>query len=174
MNCEHSWQHTYYSSWSKIFFWGIPFIYPLCSYDPLRCVHVLMCDMPACLDCGIEQVQLQCWFGAKKKNYCRCKQNGYPKDGDIKCHTTLGRKSPIAEQSGAVERSMAKWEWSDQSWTEVSAEATPPLPSGAYRNRRSKKAEKILSSTRYLPVTWHHHAGCRKGGKKSEGRPFKV
>lgn len=48
----------------------------------------------------------------------------------------------------------------------MSGGATPPLPLGAYRNWRSKTTEKILSSTRYLAVTWHHRTGCMDRGKK--------
>lgn len=55
-------------------------------------------------------------------------------------------------------------------WTEV----TPPLPSGDCRNWRSRTEEKVLSSSRYLAVTWHRNLGCTEGQKKREERPWGV
>lgn len=51
----------------------------------------------------------------------------------------------------------------------MSSGATPPLPLGAYRNRRFKIGEKILSSTRYLAVTWHQNQNRVQEGR--EERP---
>lgn len=85
-------------------------------------------------------------------NYLKCKGNGFPIEGDMKCHTTRCRKSPIPGQHSGAKRGQMRV-----------VRPVPPIPLGAYRNRRSKTAKKILSSTRYLPVTWHHSARVHRG-----------
>lgn len=52
----------------------------------------------------------------------------------------------------------------------MSAGVSPPLPPGADRNRRSKTAEKILSSSRYLAVTQHHGTESKKVGEKGHSK----
>lgn len=72
--------------------------------------------------------------------------------GDIKCQT-------VEEPPNCAEQWSRSWTHKSGQTSPMSGGGTPPLPMGAYRNGRSRKAEKILSSPRYLAVTWHRSKG---------------
>lgn len=73
------------------------------------------------------------------------------------------------ESHNMGEQRSGSWPHESGQTSPMSSVATPPLPLGGYRNRRSKTGEKSLSSTRYLAVTWHHSTGRKKG--HCNGRP---
>lgn len=127
-------------------------IQPLCSFVVRTCMCTCVRGV------GVRHVLSQSWFIAKKRKQLECKEKDLLMEGDIKCHGTQCRKSPIAGQSSEAERGHMRVVRSVVDRGEWWSHPTPSLGS-PQRNKRSKTAEKILSSTRYLPVTWHHQSG---------------
>lgn len=75
-----------------------PLIQPLCSFVVCTCMCTCVRGV------GVRHVLSQSWFIAKKRKQLECKEKDLLMEGDIKCHSTQCRKSPIAGQSSEAER----------------------------------------------------------------------
>lgn len=76
-----------------------PLIHPLCSFVMCTCMCTCVRGV------GVRHVLSQSWFIAKKrKQQLECKEKDLLMEGDIECHTTQCKKSPLAGQSSEAER----------------------------------------------------------------------
>lgn len=73
----------------------------------------------------------------------------------------MGTSNPTAGQSSGPQHCHMRVVRPVPDGGEWWSHPTPPL--GVSKNRRSTTVEKILSSTRYLAVTWHRQTGAQRG-----------